>query len=282
MEQRHRSTLSPSNSMLVPYARRKLAVVPVPATASASRLTIPRGWGIKEVPRPDGSRSDRYYYEPGSGRKFRSTKEVHRYLSGEPYCFKSRSRMIVPFKRSAGYRRMMVSGGKLLRVDNARSKNHLAVVRAAPSILPDGWIVEEIPRSYMNFTDKYYYEPESGQKFRSLVAIERYLAELNDDDPLSKTLEEIMENKPLAQAFKMENHKSSAQRKKNASREKSQASSFLNPPMKVTWVLATAQGDSWNPFICEASVPDAVKQQWTNRFMLLMKDGTSNFQNTRA
>lgn len=43
---------------------------------------------------------------------------------------------------------------QLLRVDNEGSKNHLSVVRAAPSILPEGWIVEEIPRKYMNFTDK--------------------------------------------------------------------------------------------------------------------------------
>lgn len=52
--------------------------------------------------------------------------------------------------------------------------------------------------------------------------------------------------------------------------------------MKVTWVLASAQGDSWNPFISEAVVPDAVKQQWTNRFMLFMKDGSTDFQNFQA
>lgn len=39
-------------------------------------------------------------------------------------------------------------------MDNERSKYHLAVVREAPSILPDGWIVEEVPRSYMDFSDK--------------------------------------------------------------------------------------------------------------------------------
>lgn len=130
MARRHRrSTISPSNSMLVPYAHRSLAVVP-----ATSDLTVPRGWGVKEVLRPDGSRSDRvhcyyifffyffhglrnsasaalvilhffrllmqYYFEPGSGRKFRSIKEVNRYLKGEPsYSFGSKSRMIVPFKR---------------------------------------------------------------------------------------------------------------------------------------------------------------------------------------
>ncbi|XP_041992846.1 methyl-CpG-binding domain-containing protein 7-like isoform X2 [Salvia splendens] len=174
-------------------------------------------------------------------------------------------------RRGYRYRRMMVSGGKLLRVDNEGCKNHLAVVREAPNIIPDGWIVEE-----------YYCEPETGLKFRSLIAIQRYLAGLDEDAPLSRALEEIMENKPLARAFKLENHKSSTRGKKDTSRKKPQASSFIDPPVKVTWVLASAQGDSWNPYISESLVPDAVKQQWTNRFMLFMKDGTSNFQNLQA
>ncbi|KAG6417973.1 hypothetical protein SASPL_120170 [Salvia splendens] len=185
-------------------------------------------------------------------------------------------------RRGYRYRRMMVSGGKLLRVDNEGCKNHLAVVREAPNIVPDGWIVEEVRRKYVKSTDKYYCEPETGLKFRSLIAIERYLAELDEDAPLSRTLEGIMENKPLARAFKLENHKSSTRGKKDTSRKKLQASSFIEPPVKVTWVLTSAQGDSWNPFISKSLVPDAVKQQWSNRFMLFMKDGTSNFQNFQA
>ncbi|KAL1558656.1 Methyl-CpG binding domain [Salvia divinorum] len=201
-----------------------------------------------------------------------------------PFAHRQLSVVPCPDDRRGGYRyqRMMVSGGMLWRVDNEGSKNHLAVVREAPNIIPDGWIVEEVRRKYMKVTDKYYCEPETGVKFRSLIAIERYLAELDEDAPLSKTLEEIMENKPLAKAFKLENHKSSTQGKKDTYLKKSQASSFIEPPVNVTWVLASAQGDSWNPFISEALVPGAVKQQWTNRFMLFMKDGSSNFQNFQA
>lgn len=62
----------------------------------------------------------------------------------------------------------------------------------------------------MPFVAQYYCEPETGLKFRSLIAIERYLAGLDEDAPLSTTLEEIMENKPLARAFKLENHKVSS------------------------------------------------------------------------
>lgn len=59
----------------------------------------------------------------------------------------------------------------------------------------------------LHFVTQYYYEPETGHKFRSLVAVKRFLAEQdeNENAPLSKTLEEIMENKPLAKVFKLEN-----------------------------------------------------------------------------
>ncbi|KAL8501698.1 hypothetical protein ACS0TY_020991 [Phlomoides rotata] len=289
---RHRtSTLSPSNSMLVPYADRRLAVVPP---------TIPGGWGVQEVPRRDGIRSDTYYHEPESGRKFRSIREVQRYLNGEGYPCRSKSRsrtprnrmMLLPSSRNYGVqRRMIVSGGKLWRLRNELSSNHLGYVtsgrpvRAAPDILPDGWIVEEVPRRYTDWTDKYYYEPETGQKFRSLVAVEKFLAELDEKEnaPLSKTLEEIMENKPLAKVFKLEHHtKSSSPMKKSMSQENARASSFMGPPMKVNWVLASPQGDVWNPFIADTLIPDAVKQQWTSRFMIFMSDGASNFPSSQA
>lgn len=40
-----------------------------------------------------------YFYEPGSGRKFRSIREVNRYMNGEPHRLRSKTRMPVPFKR---------------------------------------------------------------------------------------------------------------------------------------------------------------------------------------
>lgn len=57
---------------------------------------------------------------------------------------------------------------------------------------------------------QYYYEPETGVKFRSLIAVERYLVELDEDAPLSKTFGEILEKKPPSQAFKVENFKVSS------------------------------------------------------------------------
>ncbi|PIN24352.1 Methyl-CpG binding transcription regulator [Handroanthus impetiginosus] len=285
MERCHNSTSSPEKSMLVPYARRQLAVAPQPIT-TASGFSLPLGWGVEEVPRRDGVRSDMYYYEPGTGKKFRSIREVNRHLKGEVYRRRSTRKLSIDNHKSE-YRKMVVSGGKLLKLDNELSKNDLAMVTSgnaissAPTVLPDGWIVEEVPRRCSNWTDKYYYEPGMGQKFRSLVAVERYLEELDDDAPLSKALEEIKENKPLAKIFKLENHnKNSTPREKNVSQENTEASSFDSPPMKVNWVLASPQGDAWNPFIYETLVPEAAKQQWTNRFMLFMNEGESDFQSS--
>ncbi|XP_075503806.1 methyl-CpG-binding domain-containing protein 7 isoform X2 [Primulina tabacum] len=236
---RHTITPRPSNSLLVPLpTRRRMAVAP-----------LPPGWGIKEVPRSDGYHSDMYYYEAETARKFRSMKEVERYLNGEQY---------TP-RRSP---RKMTLHNHMLRLDDGELKeSHLEIVASTacktPSVLPNGWIVK-----------KYYYEPETRKMFRSLVSVERYLAELEENVPLLKVLEEIKENKPLSKFFKL-------QSRKKTSGNSSQGSSFVAPPMKVNWVLSSTKGDAWSPFVSDTLVPDSVKQQWTDRFVELMNEGTS-------
>lgn len=56
----------------------------------------------------------------------------------------------------------------------------------------------------MNFVLQYYYEPGTGQKFRSLSAARKHLAELEENFPLSDVLEDLKENNlPLSKAFKL-------------------------------------------------------------------------------
>ncbi|XP_073040266.1 methyl-CpG-binding domain-containing protein 7 isoform X1 [Primulina eburnea] len=248
---RHTITPRPSNSMLVPLpTRRRMSVAP-----------LPPGWGIKEVPRSDGYHSDMYYYEAETARKFRSMKEVERYLNGEEY---------TP-RRSP---RKMTLHNHMLRLDDGELKeNHLEIEASTacktPSVLPNGWIVKMVPRKYdTRIIDKYYYEPETRKMFRSLVSVERYLAELEENVPLLKVLEEIKENKPLSKFFKL-------QSRKKTSGNSSQGSSFVAPPMKVNWVLSSTKGDAWSPFVSDTLVPDSVRQQWTDRFVELMNEGTS-------
>ncbi|XP_028057904.1 methyl-CpG-binding domain-containing protein 7-like isoform X3 [Camellia sinensis] len=158
---------------------------------------------------------------------------------------------------------------KLLRLDEEEFDNHqLAVVApttaaaTSPFILPDGWVVEEVPRSRNGKTDKYYYEPGTGRQFRSLVAVERYLEEMGD------------ENAPLSHVFKLGCHVKNSGPRKKICREEVKTSTFDSdiPPAKVNWVLADSGGDTWNAFMGESVVPESVTQQWANRFMLSIND----------
>ncbi|KAL8145445.1 hypothetical protein AgCh_003565 [Apium graveolens] len=52
--------------------------------------------------------------------------------------------------------------------------------------------------------EHYYHEPGTGRKFGSLLSVQRYLAEQNENDTLSETLAELKEyNMPLSRAFKI-------------------------------------------------------------------------------
>ncbi|XP_045804452.1 methyl-CpG-binding domain-containing protein 7-like isoform X2 [Trifolium pratense] len=54
------------------------------------------------------------------------------------------------------------------------------VVRSPPITLPDGWLVEKRLRRHSsdpNRVDRYYIEPHTGQKFRSLISVQRYLSD---------------------------------------------------------------------------------------------------------
>ncbi|KAG6681536.1 hypothetical protein I3842_13G098400 [Carya illinoinensis] len=69
---------------------------------------------------------------------------------------------------------------------------------SAPFRLPDDWFVELKPRgsttSSTGRVDKYYYEPRTGQQFRSLVAVERYLRDKKQDTPTPDTVQARNEN----------------------------------------------------------------------------------------
>ncbi|KAF7119565.1 hypothetical protein RHSIM_Rhsim13G0086700 [Rhododendron simsii] len=265
---------------VVPTVRRQLAVVvpttsAITAASSFSRFELPRGWYVESVPRADGIRSDRYYHEPETGKKFRSTKEVERYLTGVEYTprSRSRSRSDRPFtlgNMSSRSRKMIVSGGMLLPLDKRGSSRRQLVV--APTVaaamtpfnLPDGWVVEEVPRKCHGWFDKYYYEPGTGRKFRSLLSVQRYLAEVGEDAPLS-------------QLFKSANRvkKFGLQKKFSSGKLKSSTSDIPRPPEKINWVLADPRGNTWNPFIGESMIPEPIKQRWANRFAVSINDTNS-------
>ncbi|XP_019159695.1 PREDICTED: methyl-CpG-binding domain-containing protein 6-like isoform X2 [Ipomoea nil] len=286
MESSNSSTaLALPNSMSVPlqtpppHFRRRHSP---PSSFPSGRFMLPTGWGIQEVPRSTASNVDRYYFEPGTGRKFRSLREVERHLNGGEYTPRSREFTSTnPLSR-----KMTVSGGKLLRVDEGDlNMEHWAVVPSANTAtssryqLPDGWIVEEVPRRDGSSVDKYYYEPGTGQKFRSIIEVEKHLAEFGEHHHiplLSESHQVLNQNRLLSNNFKPNQQhysKNTAASKRNIPGEvKKQASPFVAPPSKIKWVLASPRGNAWNPFLAETPVPDSVKQQWNNRFMLFVNN----------
>ncbi|KAM0051333.1 putative methyl-CpG DNA binding, DNA-binding domain superfamily [Helianthus debilis subsp. tardiflorus] len=81
--------------------------------------------------------------------------------------------------------------------------NHGSFLSTSP-VLPEGWIVKEVPRKTGDHFDKYYYEPGTGHMFRSLTSVKKHLAQLEESSPLSVVLEEFREdNVPLSKAFKL-------------------------------------------------------------------------------
>ncbi|KAJ8551412.1 hypothetical protein K7X08_000782 [Anisodus acutangulus] len=253
----------------------QLMAVPPTTTAitpytSVSRFKLPPGWGVEEVPRSNGYRVDRYYYEPGTGLKFRSLREVERRLNGEIFAPRTRASVMRGYPKSSLSRKMVIYGGEIVEMDEEQL-NEWAIMPSTsaatlPYDLPDGWVIEEVLRRDGSLVDKYYYEPGTGHKFRSRIAALRYLAEMRENVPLSATLEELKENKLLTKMFQFHHPaKKSLPCKRNIVQENSDLSSFLSPPEKVNWVLSSPKGDAWNPFIAGTPIPDSMQKTRTRK-----------------
>ncbi|XP_058748442.1 methyl-CpG-binding domain-containing protein 7-like [Vicia villosa] len=125
-----------------------------------SRFNLPDDWLVQQRPRTSNpDHIDKYYIEPGSGQKFRSLISVRRYLNGETRDYLPTERMISENKNT-------------LFLDNKPNSGKL----------PDDWVVNQVRRtSNPNHVDRYYIEPHTGQKFRSLISVRRYLNEETRD-----------------------------------------------------------------------------------------------------
>nr|GMD48331.1 methyl-CpG-binding domain-containing protein 7-like [Ipomoea batatas] len=120
-----------------------------------------------------------------------------------------------------------------------------------PFSLPSDWSVDDVPRSDGSKSDKYYLEPGTGKKLRSLREVERYL----NGETVSRR------HKSTSVVIASNNRPSSGI---STSREELLASP---PPSKVNWALASPQGDAWNPSIADTLISDAEKQEWRKGFV---------------
>lgn len=270
-----RMSEQPKPIQVVHGGKRSRELQMVPVLPHIPEFDLPDGWVVEVRPRGPHSSvqmSDKYYYEPGTGRKFRSLISVKRYLSGEEDIVVPRKKpnnSLVPYQNFGPFRRI-VYGGKVLRPDEleeaCQAKSDDIVPETlqprSASILPDGWIVEEIPRKCGTRSDRYYIEPRTCQRFRSVPEVQRYLAS--------------QKYSSRCRALTMRNHstgpRSPVPRKKNTSLKmfKTSIIDLTNPPEKINWVFSGDGRDNWSPLVEECMLPDYVKEQWAETFLLGM------------
>lgn len=246
------------------HHKREMAFV-LPTTTS--RFKLPNDWIVKRKIRSSGNsvgRIDKYYYEPGTGRQFRSLRDVEKYLmeinEDTPLC------------------KMLMADSKEHHKLNIVA-SHTA--RTTSFKLPADWVVKDFPRSNLKYsgrTDKYYYEPETGRQFRSLISVERYLTGTSAPKCLQNSAsQKIISNYESSENSGSQNKIIPSSKKKTISSHEAKTSSFDlgKPPLKIRWVLQ-GPGDAWCPLMGGLMVPDSEKQQWAKIFVSTVKYRNSN------
>ncbi|KAG6681537.1 hypothetical protein I3843_13G085400 [Carya illinoinensis] len=142
--------------------------------STSAPFRLPDDWFVELKPRGSTTSStgrvDKYYYEPRTGQQFRSLVAVERYLRDK--------KQDTPTPDTVQARN-----------ENTLQIRDCTIRSTSPFKLPDDWVIEEKPRSNINYAgviDKLYIEPETGQRFRSLKAVERYLTEAKENTATPK------------------------------------------------------------------------------------------------
>ncbi|KAM1040228.1 hypothetical protein ACFX2I_029454 [Malus domestica] len=270
-------TMRPAEEHEEPFnCKRQLQLV------TTSPFRLPDDWFVEEKRRPlsnicNPGKIDRYYIEADTGLRFRSLPAVQRYLTeGQTETFTKR---IKPGSEC------LVSS-RIQKVVNPKHKQITPCTtrRTSSSFkLPDGWEIEEKPRRKSRVIDKTYIEPVTGRQFRSLVAVERYLTEANEEVPLKALMPATKSSissgschqKTKSSAESEPQNVGSSSLKRNISGENDRPSelNFGRPPAKVKWVLRRPGGNMWNPVIDDSKVPDSVKQSWSESFKSSLSGG---------
>ncbi|GMN24328.1 hypothetical protein TIFTF001_000508 [Ficus carica] len=267
-------------------------------TTSPSDFVLPDGWRIEGKRRDTGvnpGKLDKFYIEPGTGKKFGSANAVKRHLNLSDGSTDTSTPKAL--KQGSDKRAMQIAP-----FTSGKTSNF---------VLPDGWIIEKKKRHYT--VHKYYVEQATGQRFRSLLAVERYLKEQEENEdamPLkafkrpnghdlscrsgsrstnvsgNKCSPKVASQCPtnseeittMPKVVTPDCDPTSSERsdtlEKSNSGEKAEASmdDFAFPPSTINWVLAGPGGDMWSPFVDDLMVPEPVKQKWSETFISSLHD----------
>ncbi|KHN01604.1 Methyl-CpG-binding domain-containing protein 7 [Glycine soja] len=213
---------------------------------TSSHFRLPDGWVVEERPRASNpSHVDRYYYEPGTRRQFRSLLSVKRHLTGE-------TRDCVISKRK-----------NFIESGSGQQWNSL---RAVENFLSGENACTATPKSAV--------KSGTGEKracgVRSVrkPVHKRFSAADEKMTPkyLKHSIQSALPEKPDSQ--------------KKTKLEKDNRASMHNltapPPAKVSWVLS-GPGGFWSPSLDDSIVPESEKLKWSEAFVLsIHNDGVTN------
>ncbi|GMI84079.1 hypothetical protein HRI_002077200 [Hibiscus trionum] len=145
-------------------------------------------------------------------------------------------------------------------------------VVAPESWLPSGWLIEDRVRSSgatAGLTDRYYFEPSSGRRFRSKKEV-LYFLETGSPQPKRKKGSEASSSEGLS----TENSPGNKQKKSNK-KPKPLNFDFVNVPEKVDWLLTDAHADYWTAVLGNEPVPKSTRQDWAAAFSSLIANKSS-------
>ncbi|XP_010454932.1 PREDICTED: methyl-CpG-binding domain-containing protein 6 [Camelina sativa] len=145
--------------------------------------------------------------------------------------------------------------------------------RAAPGDnywLPSGWRVEDKVRTSgatAGSVDKYYYEPNTGRKFRSRNEVLYYL-EHGTSKKGAKKAENTDFNSDHFEGQGSSN-RASRKAKEPPAPPPPLDFDFKNPPGKVSWSMGNTREEAWTPIIGDVKVQDSVRQNWSTAFTFI-------------
>ncbi|XP_016483756.1 methyl-CpG-binding domain-containing protein 5 [Nicotiana tabacum] len=138
-----------------------------------------------------------------------------------------------------------------------RQNKSVEVTSERPSWLPENWKIEMRVRTSgatAGSTDRYFFEPVSGRKFRSKVEV-LYFLETGGKRKKGNTGNE---------ATPSETSKSQKQKKGGSKTQKITSFYFDsgNPPHSVCWVQTDGFADTWAPSCNGGMIPERRRQEW--------------------
>ncbi|RDX63979.1 Methyl-CpG-binding domain-containing protein 7, partial [Mucuna pruriens] len=224
---------------------------------TSSSFHLPSDWVVEKKPRVSNpTHVDKYYYEPHTGKKFRSLLSVQRYLAGETVDY------VLPKRRVSenGNTKYIESGagqqfGSLRAVEKFLSGENAC--RATPKVQnPSKQIIFGLTINIVVSAMK----SETGQQRACGVRSSRKPAHNRSSEAEDKIA--LKSLKHTVQSVKPDSQKKTKSGKDN----RGPMHNLTAPlPAKVSWVLS-GPGGFWSPFLDDSIVPDSEKLKWSEAF----------------